>query len=125
MKSILKVLVTVLAFGVVTAAPALAAQEKKGGRGGMNPEQQIERLETAVGTLSAEQKTKITAIYAKAADDRQALSAEERGTKGMEIMKSVRTKVRAVLTSDQQAKFDAMPQGGAGGKGGGKKKKDQ
>jgi hypothetical protein len=40
--------------------------------------------------------------------------------KMQEINASMRKDVRAVLTADQQAKFDAMPQGGRGG--GGKKK---
>ena len=81
----------------------------------MSPEQQITRIEEAVGSLSAEQKTKITAIYGKLAKDLQAIPQEERREKGGELMMASRKEVRAVLTAEQQAKFDAMPQGGRGG----------
>lgn len=123
MKSPLKVLLTVVAFGVAASIPALQAQEQKkgGGRGQMTPEQQIERLETAVGKLSADQTTKIKAIYAKLASDMQALSQEDRRTKGQELRTAANKEIRALLTKEQAEKFDAMPQGGRGG-GGGKKK---
>ena len=117
MKSV-KILISVLALGVSAFVTTGSAQEKKG-RGQMTPEQQITRLEEAVGSLTAEQKTKITAIYEKAAKDMQAIPQEERREKGMEVRQAAAKEVRALLTADQQAKFDAMPQGG---KGGGKKK---
>ena len=117
MKSV-KILISVLTLGVVAFVSTASAQEKGKGKGGMNPEQRIAQIETAVGTLSAEQKTKITAILEKAAKDVQAIPQEERREKGMEIRTASNKEVRAVLTAEQQAKFDAMPQGG---KGGGKK----
>jgi len=96
-----------------------------GGRRGQTPEQQIARLEEAVGTLTAEQKTKITAIYTKAATDRAALAPEDRrGQKGQDMTAATNKEIRALLTPDQQKKFDAMPPmgrgpGGPGGPGGG------
>lgn len=48
-----------------------------------------------------------------------AVAAEDRQTKGMELRNASNKEIRAVLTGDQQTKFDAMPQGGRGG---GKKK---
>jgi hypothetical protein len=114
----LKVLLTALALGVAASAP-LHAQEKKGG---MSPEQYVERVEQAVGTLTADQKTKIKNIVAKTQEDVRALPKEERKEKGAPLQKKQREDVRAVLKADQQAKFDAMP---TGGNGGGKKKKDQ
>jgi Spy/CpxP family protein refolding chaperone len=119
MKSTFKVLVSVLALGVAGFATTASAQEKGKGKGQMNAEQRIAQIETAVGSLSAEQKTKLTAIYDKLAKDMQAIPQEERREKGGELMMAARKEARAVLTAEQQAKFDAMPQGG---KGGGKKK---
>jgi Spy/CpxP family protein refolding chaperone len=110
MKSI-KVLIAALALGVAST-PVLQAQEKKGG---MTAEQQIARIEEAVGSLTADQKKKIEAIMAKGREEMKNASKEERG--GM--MKKQRDEIRGVLTPEQQKKYDAMPQGG------GKKKKDQ
>ena len=135
MKSFVKVLISVLALGVMASAPMLRAQEEKAppaeggkkggggkGRGQMSPEQRIAAIEEAVGTLTAEQKTKITAILEKAGKDMMALSQEERREKGREIMTASNKDIRAVLTAEQQTKFDAMPP--MGGKGGGKKKQN-
>lgn len=119
MKSI-KVILSVLALSAAAFVTTGSAQEKKGGRGMGTPEQQVTRLEEAVGSLTADQKAKITAIYEKAAKDMQAIPQEERREKGMALRQAAQKEVRAVLTADQQAKFDAMPQGGGGG---GKKKK--
>ncbi|MDP3072820.1 MAG: hypothetical protein Q8N18_21185 [Opitutaceae bacterium] len=112
MKS-LKILISVITLGLLAAATSASAAENKG-KGQMTPEQQVANLEQAVGSLSADQKTKITAIYAKAADAVRALPKEERKEKSGGITGKARSEVRAVLTADQQAKFDAM--------GGGKKK---
>ncbi|MEI6357885.1 MAG: hypothetical protein WCP53_12425 [Verrucomicrobiota bacterium] len=55
-----KFLLTAVAFGAIASVSLLNAQEQKKGRGGMpTPEQRIERLEQAVGSLSADQKEKI------------------------------------------------------------------
>jgi len=132
MKNSLKLLICVLTLGVMST-PALRAQDekappaeggKKGGKGGgrgqmMSPEQRVSRIEEAVGTLTADQKSKIMAILEKSAQDMQALPQDERREKGREIMMASQKDIRAVLTAEQQAKFDAMPQGGPGG---GKKK---
>lgn len=113
MKS-LKVLASVLALGLVAAAPMANAQQKKGGQ--PTPEQQVERVEQAVGSLTADQKAKITAIYQKAREKMQGVPKEERKEKMGAMMKETRDEVRAVLTPDQQKKFDSSS---------GKKKKDQ
>ena len=111
MKS-LKVLLTALALGVAAAAP-LQAQEKKGQ---MSPEQYVERVEQAVGTLTADQKSKITAIVTKTQDEMRAIPKEERKEKGGALQKKQRDQVRAVLTAEQQKKFDEMAPAGGGGK---------
>ena len=115
----------VVAITAVASTTTLQAQEekKRGGRGGGMPtvEQRIERIEQAVGSLTEQQKTKIKAIYAKSAEKLQGLAQEDRREKGMEIYQAANKEIRAVLTPEQQKKFDAMPQGGRGGG----KKKDQ
>lgn len=116
-----KMLVLAVAMGAAFSLPAQAQDAgKKGGRGQMTPEARIQRIEEAVGSLSADQKSKITAIYAKLQTDMQAIPQEERREKGMALMQAAQKDVRAVLTAEQQAKFDAMP--AWGGPGGGKKK---
>ncbi len=114
--NIRKVLVSAVALFAVATTSLVNAQEKKG-RGAQTPEQRIERIETAVGTLTADQKKKITDIYAKSAEKIAGATQENRG----EIMAAIGKDVRAVLTPEQAKKFDEMPQGGRGG-GGGKKK---
>ena len=129
--NIRKFLICAVAFGAMATTSLLQAQDAKkgrgqgGGRGMGTPEQQLERLETAVGSLTAEQKTKIKAIYAKAAEKMQAIPQEERREKGMELMQATRKEVRAVLNAEQQKKFDEMAtqaRGGQGGEGGRRKK---
>lgn len=117
-----KMLVLAVAMGAAFSLPAQAqdAGKKGGGRGQMSPEARIQRIEEAVGSLTADQKSKITAIYAKLQTDMQAIPQEERREKGMALMQAAQKDVRAALTSEQQAKFDAMP--AWGGPGGGKKK---
>ena len=115
MKS-LKIAISLIALGLVASAPLANAQGKKGQP---TPEQQIERIETAVGTLSADQKAKITAILEKSQEEMRGIPKEERKEKGGAIQKKSRADIRAVLTDEQKAKYDAMPQQG------GKKKKDQ
>jgi len=116
-----KFLVGAVAIGAMFSTSLLQAQDQKkgqgGGRGAPTAEQSIERIEQAVGPLSAEQKTKLKAIYAKTAEKMQAIPQEERREKGMEIYQATRKEVRAVLTPEQQKKYDEMPQGrGQGGK---------
>lgn len=126
-----KFLLTAVAFGAMASVSLLNAQEEKkgrgqgGGRGFGTPDQRIERLEQAVGSLSADQKTKIKDIYAKASEKMQGLSQEDRREKGMEIMRESGAAVRALLTADQQKKYDEMmAQFGQGrGQGGGERKK--
>jgi hypothetical protein len=98
----LKVLTAALAIGVATTSIA-QAQEKKGKQ---TPEQQLERVEQAAGTLTDAQKTKIKAIIAKSNDEVQALPKEERKDKGAAIQKKQREDIRAVLTDEQKKKYD-------------------
>lgn len=102
------------------AAPAPAPAHRQ--RGQMSPAAYVERLDKAVGGLTDDQKTKITDIVtANQEKAKAATTREER----MDIMKGQHDQIRAVLTADQQAKFDAMPMRGRGGNRGGKKKAEQ
>jgi protein CpxP len=144
-----KILFSLLALGVMTSAPLLRAQDEKspaaeapkgggkGGKGGqgrgMNSEGRLAELERAVGSLSPDQKAKIKDIVAKEREQLQALrpagAAKDGDREAMRanrekmqaLQKSTRGEIRAVLTADQQSKFDAMPEpargGGQGAKG--------
>ena len=120
-----KTLLVAAALSAAFVSPAMHAQDqqKKGGRGMPSPEQQVARLDEAL-TLTADQKTKITAILKSSAEKMQALSQEERREKGREIREEANKEIKALLTPEQQKKFDEMPQGGRG-QGGAKKKKGQ
>jgi Spy/CpxP family protein refolding chaperone len=111
MKS-LKVLISVITLGLLAAASNASAADGGKGKGQQTPEQQVSNLEQAVGSLTADQKTKITAVYAKAAEALRAVPKEERKEKGAAMMQKTRSEVRALLTAEQQAKFDAMGGGG-------------
>jgi len=105
----------------------LQAQDEKKGRGGRGGGMMmtVERLEEAVGKLSAEQKPKIEAILAKVREQMQGLqnaSQEDRRAKMTEIMQASRTEIRAVLTPEQAKKYDEMAAQGRGQGGGGRKK---
>ncbi len=60
----------------------------------------------AVVTLTPEQKQIALEIFAKACDQ---LSALSRGERGRPIWVKMRADLRAMLTADQQAKYDAAP----------------
>lgn len=107
-----KLIATIIALSLAASGSALA-QEKKGR---MTPEQQIERIETAVGSLTKAQKDKISAIIAKSSEEMQGVPKEQRKEKGAEMMAKQRAEIMKVLTPEQQEKYKAAAQ-----KGGGKK----
>ena len=134
MKSLVKVVISVLALGVMASVPLLRAQDesappaqgKGGGRGGRGGKgggmMSVASIEQAVGSLTDDQKAKIGDIITKAQSDMQALrdaggDQQSNMAKMQEINASMRKDIRAVLTADQQAKFDAMGPGGRGGRG--------
>jgi Spy/CpxP family protein refolding chaperone len=119
-----KLLVVAIAFAAVFSTSLLQAQDQKKGRGG-GMGMTVERIEEAVGKLSAEQKTKIEDILAKVREQMQGLrgaSQEDRQAKMREIMQTSRTQIRAVLTPEQAKKYDEMATQGRGQGGGGRKK---
>lgn len=102
MKS-LKVTLAAVALSLLAAAPLAQAQEKKGKQ---TPEQQLERVEQAAGTLTAEQKAKIKDIIAKTHEAMQSVPKEERKEKMADATKKQRADIRAVLNDEQKKKYD-------------------
>ncbi len=79
-------------------------------------------------SLTADQQAKVKAIYAEQATAMKelandtSLSEQDRRSKRMELMRGANAKVRAVLTPEQQTKFDQMSPGRNEGGRKGKKK---
>jgi len=111
-------------FFVIGVSAVSFAQGGPGGRPPQTPEAQLERLKTQITGITADQETKLKAVYAAAAvrqdslmkalgDDRSAMREK------MAPLRTAQTaKIKAILTADQQKAFDALPQG-RGGFGGG------
>ncbi len=108
MKSLARLLLVAALAGAFFTSAASAQEQRKGRGGMMDPEQRIERLEQAVGTLSAEQKAKIKEVYAQSAEKMRNLPEDQRREKMMEMMQEAGRQVRAVLTAEQQKKYDEM-----------------
>jgi periplasmic protein CpxP/Spy len=119
-------LLAVLALGgLVAFTPATTqAQDKTppargpggpGGPGGgrMSPKERVDKMSEQLNLTDA-QKTKVEAILKEQGDkmkalrDDTSLSREDRGPKMREIMEDSSKKIKAVLTPEQQPKFDAM-----------------
>jgi Spy/CpxP family protein refolding chaperone len=79
-----------------------------------DPMEQLRRLSEAL-SLTQEQKDQITAIIKGNAPQRQAiindavLAQEAQRAKMRELRKETELKIRALLTPEQQQKFDALP----------------
>lgn len=122
MKNSIRMLVTVGTLGLaLSAVPIVNAQQGPGGKGrGPSIEERIKTIDDAV-KLNDEQKGKIADLLKKQQEQMQALrkdgglAREERRAKAESIMKETIAAVRALLTPEQQAKFDAMPHPGRGG----------
>jgi protein CpxP len=85
----------------------------QGGRGGMSPERRLEMMQTQLN-LTPDQVTSIKAIFADGQAKMEAvrsdttLSQDDRRAKMMSMRTDENAKVKAVLTPDQQTKFDDM-----------------
>jgi len=109
------------AAGDTGAAPA--AQNPPAWRGG-GAQHRLQRMTEALDLTPAQQE-QFTAIFAAMAQQRQAIMNEplaeaDRRAKLHALMTDTHSKFRALLTPDQQQKFDAMPMRGGheGPKGG-------
>jgi Spy/CpxP family protein refolding chaperone len=80
----------------------------------MDPAERLKHL-SEVLNLTDDQKAKVAAILKDDQEKGQAirndssLSREDRRAKMMDLMKDSQTRIRALLTPEQQQKFDAMP----------------
>jgi hypothetical protein len=97
---------------------APAKMERK--RDGQNfVDARVAQIDKAVGGLTADQTAKIKEIMASYSGKMREEGADRRA-----LSKAMHDEIRAVLTADQQPKFDAMPQGRQGG-GRGKRKSQE
>jgi periplasmic protein CpxP/Spy len=96
-----------------------------GGRPPQTPESRLERLKGAVTDITADQSTKLLAIYTAQGKSQDSLRTALNGDFGAmrekmaPITATYNAKIKAVLTADQQKAFDAMPPQGRGPGGGG------
>lgn len=81
-----------------------------GGGSLQDPAEIAARLDQVVA-LTDEQIPKIAAVYQAEIGVLQAFPPEERAEKGAEVFQAARQEVRALLTPEQQKKFDADPTG--------------
>jgi len=125
----------ILAACFVIGATAMSFAQGGGGAGGgggqgggrgmvQDPAARAKRLQTTL-TLTDDQTTKITAIYAAQQPKMDSLRKAANGDfqSMMPAMQAMNTatnaKIKALLTKEQADAFDKMPQGGRGGQGGG------
>ncbi len=113
MKYAMRAAMVATCAAALTAAPAMAQGGGGGGRGMMTPDQQVERLDTAL-TLTADQKTSIKAIFEASMKDQMALrqdtslSDDDRRAKMTAMREAQTAKIKAVLTDEQKTKYDEM-----------------
>jgi hypothetical protein len=88
-----------------------ATPQRLGGGAMQDPAAITTRLDKVVA-LTDDQVALVAAIYQKQTDDLQALSAGDRASgQGAAIRQAAKAQVRALLTPEQQQKFDANPNG--------------
>ena len=118
-KSILRVAVLAIGATALSTLPAMAQDtsappqgQGHGGRGGMRGHQ-VEFL-TKKLSLTPDQVTQVKAIDAdtwkqsKALHEDTTMAEADKRAKMMDIHKASQEKIRALLTPDQQTKFDAL-----------------
>ena len=121
-------LVALLAIGTSAVSFAQGGGGQGGGMRGWTPEQQLERLKAGVAGITADQETKITAIYTAQTKSTDSLRAAANGDmqsifpKFQALRTASNAKIKALLTADQAKAWDALPQnqprqGGPGGGG--------
>jgi hypothetical protein len=89
-------------------------QIRGGGLTMMAPENEVARLHAAV-SLTTEQQAAAMGIFTAQIAGLMDIPPADRALKGMAIRQGTRAQVRALLTPEQQAKYDATPQINGGG----------
>jgi Spy/CpxP family protein refolding chaperone len=102
------VLVVVFILGSITGAALTGLYRLRAGsdRSERNPQQRFEKMRSEL-SLTDEQTKAVSAILDEARNEYRALRGELR-PKFEEPRLKARTKIRALLTSEQQQKFDAI-----------------
>jgi hypothetical protein len=77
----------------------------------VKPESTAVRLVDQVVTLTDDQKDKVAQVYQQEDETLKAIPQESRAEKGAPIRDAARAQIRALLTPEQQQKFDANPTG--------------
>ena len=136
MKLMLRIAVIAASLSVFALPAVRAADDTSSGTGGgqppvgqttrpewrrprMSPAERLSHL-SKVLNLTGDQKAKIELILKDEQEKRRAimsdssLSREDRRTQMMDLMKSSQAMIRALLTPEQQQKFDTMPRPGRG-----------
>jgi protein CpxP len=109
----------------VVSMVSLSKAQGGGGRMQRSPADQIKAIQTAVPTLTADQSTKLLAIYTATAASRDSLMKAGGDRQAMRpMMQAQQAKVNAVLTADQQTTWkkyqdDMRAKWSGGGMGGG------
>jgi len=102
------VLVVVFILGSITGAALTGLYRLRAGsdRSARNPQQRFEKMRSEL-SLTDEQTKAVSAILDEARNEYRALRGELR-PRFEEPRLKARTKIRALLTSEQQQKFDAI-----------------
>ncbi len=87
-----------------------ATPQNRGGGQKVNPLNVASRLD-AVVTFTDDQIRQVAGILTQESADLQPLTPDEQSTKGRQIRQVAQAQIRALLTPEQQKKFDANPNG--------------
>jgi Spy/CpxP family protein refolding chaperone len=116
-------LIAALAVGGLLAGATITSAQDTPKKKGPSVEQRVDRMNTEV-TLTADQKTKVTALFEEDAKKMRELrqdtsmSQEDRRAKGRELREASDKKLKEILTPAQWDKWEkARPQRGGGQKG--------
>jgi periplasmic protein CpxP/Spy len=99
-------LVIALALGglLVCANVSTAQEAKEGKKRGFSPQQRVEQMDKEL-KLTADQKTKLTALFEEQTKKMRDLAPEDRRAKAREMREEYDKKMKTILTPDQWEKW--------------------
>lgn len=99
-------LAVALALGglIVCANVSTAQDAKEGKKRGFSPQQRVEQMDKEL-KLTADQKTKLTAMFEEQTKKMRDLTPEDRRAKGREMREEYDKKMKAILTPEQWDKW--------------------
>lgn len=86
-------------------------ERQGGGSGGRGSGEQMKERLTKALNLTQDQQQKLDAILGDTRQQMQALSEQDRASKGPRIREAARGRIREILTAEQRAKYDEMSPG--------------